>query len=163
MKRNRKRNSKRNSTGRGRSGTLLVVLITSLFLLGCVFSGGTAPGAGVASQDGPVFEGSVPELPGSTGKLVLEKNFQQTRRLRWKSDDLRIGGTEVDFFSPRDWKLEGEPPSALTFADRSPGPVLFGEVLLAPWNRATVTVVLGGERVTYRLRRVDQSGVDHSE
>ena len=108
-------------------------------------------------QDGPVFEGSAPGVPGSYAKLVLEKNFQQTRKLRWQSADARIGSAEVDFFEPRKWKLEGDPPDTLTFEDRSPGPVLAGTVLLAPYNRAVVTVVLGKDRVKYMLDRVERN------
>lgn len=108
--------------------------------------------------DGMVFVGSAPRVPGSHAKLVLERNFRESRKLRWRSDDARIGGTEVDFFTPRDWKLEGDPPTTLLFIDRSPGPVLFGEIGLAPGSRAKVTVVLGKDRVTYWLERSDGDG-----
>jgi len=89
---------------------------------------------------------------------VLEKNFPETQKLRWESNDARIGGAEVDFFRPRDWKLEGDPPSKLSFGDRSPGPVLIGEIGLVPDTGASVTVMLGNERVTYSLERVDRNG-----
>lgn len=107
-------------------------------------------------QDGPVFEGSAPSVPGSFARLVLEKNYRQTQRLRWESSDARIGAAEVDFFEPREWRLEGDPPDKLTFVDRSPGPILFGEVQLVHPHRAVVNVVLGRDRVTYTLDRVER-------
>jgi hypothetical protein len=116
------------------------------------------PAAPALPQDGPVFEGSAPGVPGSSAKLVLERNFQQTRKLRWESVDARIGATEVDFFEPREWELKGDPPETLSFSDRSPGPILFGRILLAPYNRAVVNVVLGQDRVTYTLDRVKRDG-----
>ena len=69
-----------------------------------------------------------------------------------------IGATEVDFFEPREWELKGDPPETLSFRDRSPGPILFGNILLAPYNRAVVNVVLGQDRVTYTLDRVKRDG-----
>jgi len=111
-----------------------------------------------APQDGPVYEGAAPRLPGSYGKLVLEKNFPQTRLLRWTSSDQTIGGAEVDFFQPNEWILTESPPETLRFRDRSPGPILIGEVHLTPNGRAIVNVVLGKDRVTYRLTRVKADG-----
>ena len=109
-------------------------------------------------RDGLVFEGSAADVPGSFGRLVLEKNFVQTQRLRWESSDTRIGSTEVDFFQPRNWLIEGDPPAVLKFLDRSPGPVLGGRVWLGSINRADVSVVLGNDRIRYTLNRVERDG-----
>ena len=135
----------------------LAVCLFGSTLVGCAPLGHTGASAPM-SEDGWVFEGSAPDAPGSHGRLVLEKNFQQSQRLRWESADTRIGSAQVDFFQPRDWEIEGDPPVMLTFRDRSPGPVLGGKVWFEPYNSAEVFVVLGKDRIRYTLRRVERAG-----
>ena len=106
-------------------------------------------------QGDHVFEGSAVGVPDSTGRLVLEENFEQTRRLRWQNDDAGYGAVDVDFFEPQEWEVQGEPAKVLIFSDRSPGPILFGTVLLAPFNKAEVNVVIGANRVKFVLNRVE--------
>ena len=146
----------------GRTVSRVVLASLAGMLAACAsFTGadqGDTTAASALPEDGPAYEGVAPRLPGSFGKLVLEKNFPQTRMLRWSSSDKKIGGAEVDFFEPREWKLSGDPAGILTFRDRSPGPILAGEVLLTPNGRAVVNVVLGADRVTYVLTRVKADG-----
>jgi hypothetical protein len=86
---------------------------------------------------------------------VLEKNFQQTRMLRWESGDVGFGAIEVDFFQPQEWNIEGDPPRMLTFVDRSPGPILHGNILLGFLTRAEVNIALGANKARFVLDRVD--------
>jgi hypothetical protein len=137
----------------------LIGLIGSL-LAACA-TDSVGPGAAAPPvRDGLVFEGAVPGLPGSFGRLVLERSFRDTRMLRWQSADSQIGAAEVDFFQPQHWTLEGDPPDTLIFRDRSPGPILFGEVPLRSGEAATVNVILGQSRVRYTLERVGNGSAD---
>lgn len=106
-------------------------------------------------RDGAIFVGSVPGDATSSGHLILERNFRQTRLLRWQSTDALLGRADSDFFQPRSWQIRDHPIEELTFMDRSPDPAMRGRVMLGAPNKALIEVVVGDDMSSYQLVRVD--------
>jgi hypothetical protein len=106
-------------------------------------------------RDGLIYSGGVVGDSTSVGHLVLEKNFRETKLLRWQSEDAQLGKVDTDFFQPRLWGIYDGPIQELSFQDRSPDPAMRGRVLLGGVGAALAEIVVGEKTSRYQMTRAD--------
>jgi hypothetical protein len=115
-----------------------------LTLLGCLGV------AGLHAQDRRDYCGVDMALAGTGGNLVFQ-DLSASRKIRWASTDPVVGDVNTDFVTPPTWTRTGANPERIVFVVTVNGVMIQGDVLLAPANRGTVTLIKGAVRSRYEV------------
>jgi hypothetical protein len=106
--------------------------------------------AGLRAQDRRDYCGVDMAIVGSGGDLVFQ-DLAAGNMIRWASTDLSVGDINTDFVTPPIWSRTGANPERIVFVVTVNGVTIQGNVLLAPANRGTVTLIRGLARSRYEV------------
>jgi hypothetical protein len=106
--------------------------------------------ASLRAQDRRDFCGIDMAIPNSGGDLVF-RDLSKEQVFRWASSDTTVGDVNTGFIKAATWNREGNNPERIVFTGSGDGADIQGNALLAPQNRATVTIKKNGKMVRYEV------------